>query len=255
MAVGRVERVVSIKRAIKDVMIQGLRDVFTTEYQDSAFKSLRVVHEYPQDPMEYPCIVVRWKGRRYPIAGVGHYEVFPDPLGVYRRWEHRRFEGDFEFEVASLSALERDKLSDALLEVLSFGTLTAALGGLLVRAYGDVNSPYNPMSLLFQINLNTDEPEEGGDSTDLAPWQTEDALIYTSSFTMETTGGYYNAIPSDPAGLQYIESAELLVYIVGDDLPFSVVGDPAQWVYTFSYVDDASVAGKGVISGVDVYTP
>lgn len=258
MALSGTARPVGIKRAIRAAMVEGVRNVFTNTYSgDDEFQSLHVVTDFPIDPTQYPSIIVRYIGERDLAAGVAHREMFPDPFGNERVWMHRRFEGQIEFTVLTLSTLDRDTLGDALHEMLAFGPLTTELGALLVRVYGSSTDPYDPMGLLFQLNMNTDEIDDGGENAQIAPWESEDAMVYSANYTMRVTGGYYNALPS--VDLKFIQNANLFPYTQEDfTLGGSSQGDPSQWSYTFDWYDNDTVVGVGSVpqhADVKVTTP
>lgn len=253
MTVTRSTAVVGFKTAITDVLIQGLRTIFSNTYpNEPGFQSLNVVREFPLTANGYPCIVTKYVGRRVTNAGVGHYEVFPDPSGFLRVWMHRRYEGSFAFTVATLTTLQRDILSDALHEILSFGSITPALDGLLVKAYGEAGDPFSAMNLLFQVNMNTDELDDGGEGVTPTPWQSENALVFTSEYTMEVSGGFYNSPPN--TSIDYISNAQIYPFIDPAQI-VPVTLDAAGWTYTYNYYDQLEVDGAGQISLVETYTP
>lgn len=245
MAVLREEIPASYKTTINRTIVRGLKDVFTLAYPDSQFQNLNIATQYPLSETEYPAIICTYREASIPNAGVGHTEYFPAPDGSLRKWKHRRFEGTMEFMVYTLSPLDRDILSDALVEVLSFGELDALQNNFFVRVYGDIGVEVGTLGLLHQISLNTDRIDAIGESSSIAPWQPEDVLVYTSGYTLECNGGFYNSLRTTPP-LGYIQNAIIEPYI---DLTLIDDLDPNnQWSFVFDYDDSGSIQSTAVIS-------
>jgi len=245
MAVARAEIPVSYKTTINRTVTRALRDVFTSTYPDSDFQNLNIVVDYPLSEAEYPAIICRYREGPIPNAGVGHAEYFPAPDGSIRKWKHRRFEGTMEFLVSTLSPLDRDVLSDALVEILSFGDLDSLLNNFFVRVYGELGVEVGTLGLLHQISLNTDRIDPTGESATIAPWQPEDVMVYTNGYTLQCNGGFYNSYrPS--ASLGYIQNAIIEPYI---DLTLIDDEDPNnQWSFVFDYDDFGAIQSAAVIS-------
>ncbi len=245
MAVLREEIPVSYKTTINRTLVRGLRDVFTNTYPDADFQSLNIVVDYPLTEIEYPAIVCKYREGQIPNAGVGHAEWFPAPDGSLRKWKHRRFEGQIEFAVCTLSPLDRDVLSDALVEVLSFGDLDELQNNFFIRVYGEIGVEVGTLGLLHQISLNTDQINPTGESSSIAPWQPEDVLVYTNGYTIDCHGGFYNTLRTTPP-LGYIQNAIIEPYI---DVDILVDLDPNnQWSFVFDYDDSGSIQSTAVIS-------
>ena len=242
-------------------MIEATRAVFAPERLDPfndpvhyererQFDGLKVTQEYPLQKVDYPCIVLNYQSSLVENAGVGHYEIFPDRDGVLRLWNHNRFEGTLQWNVYALSTLDRDLLADALVEVIRFGRLDTELTtffGIIYPSGGD-----DDYIALTQLMLNSDQMHGGGDSASLAPWQPEDVLVYSTSYTTELHGGYYNVIPSPELG--FWTSIEIMAQMVGENggvvnpIPeFASVGwRPPKW-----YQDGGIVHGVGMPSGTE----
>jgi hypothetical protein len=244
MAVLRTEVPVAYKTTINRTIVMALKEVFTASYPDGDFQNLNITTDYPLTEIEYPAIVVKYNEQRVLNAGVGHREYFEDPFGGLREWGHRRFEGNLEFTIYALSPLDRDVLSDALIEILSFGRLDPLQNNFFIRVYGAEGVDVGVLGLLHQISVNTDEIEAQGEANQIAPWQPEDVLVYTNGYTTECHGGFYNTVrDTDPLG--FIQNSTIIPY-----LDFSLTRDlnpENQWSLVFDYVDSGTVIGKGVI--------
>lgn len=237
--------VASHRRLVLRALVGALRSVFDSDYnRERQLIDLKITAQYPLERVDYPCIVVEYQPQRVINAGVGHEEWFTDANDILRKWHHRRFEGSINFNIFGLSTLDRDILSDALTEVISFGRLDSQLIKFFDSLYG---SPNDPVTLQFtQLMLNADEIDFGGDSASIAPWSPEDLLVYETSATVQLHGGYYNVIPTDE--WHYVSRAKAIPYPEGNQ-----VGElEIPWTNPFEFEDDTSAEGGAVISGDDV---
>lgn len=188
-------RTAQYRRYIVRTMVAALDAGFGNNYdRDRQLINLRVTPEYPKDEIDYPCLVVEYSDGPVTNAGVGHEEWFNDNAGILRKWNHRRFEGTLTFHLFALSTLDRDLLADALIELLSFGRLDSNLTAFFSDVYGDPSAP--PALTFNQIALNTDTINGQGNSTSLAPWRPEDVWVYSTGYSIDCQGGFYNVIPS-----------------------------------------------------------
>lgn len=175
-------------------MCAALTNTFSDTYdRDRQFVDLSISPQLPKKQQEYPCIVVEYEGQTVQNSGIGHEEWFDDTDGNLQKWHHNRFEGNLNFDIYTLSTIDRDTLVDALVEVLRFGRLDAALLPFFTTVYGD---PNDPVELIFnQMMLNVDIVHEHGNSQSPAPWRPEDQLLYTTGVSIDCHGGYYNIVP------------------------------------------------------------
>ena len=252
MAVLRTQAPVGYKTTINRTVVTALRSAFTDAYPEQDFQNLNVAVDYPLTEIEYPAIICRYQEYTIPNAGVGHREYFPDPYGNLREWNHRRYEGSMEFSIYALSTLDRDVLSDALIEIISFGTLNDLLNNFFITVYGAIGVNVGTLGLLHQISLNTDRITAMGESNSIAPWEPEDVLVYTNGYMVQCNGGFYNT-PQTNAPLGLIQNVIMEPYIEGDDPPTD--DDPSnQWSYVFNYDDAGVVQSTAVIGGSQVIT-
>ena len=261
------QNVTSYRRLVLRGIVSALRTVYDGDYyRERQLVDLKVTTQYPLVKVDYPAIVVEYAGQRILNAGVGHEEWFMDDHNILRKWNHRRFEGTLTFSCHALSPLDLDILVDSLVEVLSFGRLDSSLATFFTSIYG---SPSDPVMLAFsQLMLNVDEIQDGGvPSAQIAPWQPEDVLVYSSDISIEIHGGFYNTYPNQE--WSYVTRVTSQPYPQGNvDVVIPISGNPeAEWSNPFEYEDDNTtpdpgnlfsypnwLAGRGVVSGPEYQT-
>lgn len=252
------QNVASHRRLVLRTMVAALQSVFGQSYdRDPQFVGLKITSEFPLVEVDYPCVTIEYEPQRVANAGVGHEEWFVDNDIVLRKWHHRRFEGEVTFNIFGLSSFDRDILSDAVMEVMSFGRLDPNLLPFFTTLYGDPNAPVSPQ--FSQLMLNIDEISFGGDSATIAPWAPEDKMIYSSSLSTEIHGGFYNVLPVDTWG--YVTRASAESYPQGDQTVTIEFSDSEQalpfpdpdtvWTNPLEYDDSNLVTSKSVVSSDD----
>lgn len=210
---------VQYKTLVKRTMVRALRSVFTERFYEDQFKNLHIVPEYPMKKQQYPAIVVRYAGSSVTNAGVGHEEIFYDDAGNLRLWYHRLFTGTVELVCLGTTVLDRDILSDAVMEILSFGWLDDIRGEFFDEVYGDIEDPVSVVTMLNQLHLNTDIITPGTESAAPAPWEPEDTLIYQDSLSVNVLGGFYNGLPAIKIGpVDTVKIVDVSLDIDGSEL-------------------------------------
>jgi hypothetical protein len=108
------------------MIVDALRTTFDESYPEPDFQNAYVSIEYPINPQAYPSVFVDYEDDDPLVrAGVDHHETVNigtdlDPVLVqYTRW---LFKGTATFTVVALSSLERDRLFDQMVRVISFGS-------------------------------------------------------------------------------------------------------------------------------------
>ena len=261
------QNVTSYRRLVVRGIVNALKGVYDGGYyRERQLQNLKVTTQYPLVKVDYPAIVVEYAGQRILNAGVGHEEWFMDDQNILRKWNHRRFEGTLTFSCHALSPLDLDILVDSLVELLSFGRLDSSLSTFFTDIYG---SPNDPVMLAFsQLMLNVDEIQDGGvPSAQIAPWQPEDVLVYSTDISIVIHGGFYNTYPNQE--WSYVTAVKSEPYPQGEVdvvLPFDTHPDDA-FSNPFEYEDDNStpdpgnlfvtpnwLTGEGVVSGAEYQT-
>jgi hypothetical protein len=246
------QNVASHSRLVYENIIAGLRAAFDDGYtRDPQLTDLRIAQSYPNKKIDYPSIVVEYSPQRNVAAGVGHMEVFPDPRGFTRKWQHRRFEGTLTLTAYALSTLDRDLLCDAIAEVLGFGRLNSQLNRFFEVVYPsdrdleDMTAPGEDYAwrLFSQLMLDTDSLTAVGNGAEIAPWQPEDLLVYSGGWALNIHGGYYNTI--ERVDWSRLNKVEIMAFTEGPD------PQPPPFVAEFSLdYEDAGVArGQAVVRG------
>jgi hypothetical protein len=147
----------------------------------------------------------------------------------FRRFKHLLYTGDLEFTILALSTLDRDLISDSIVEILMLGDLQPWTNQWLTRVYRpDPN--LEPASVEHFININTDTLEPSGESQAPVPWEAEDQLIYTVSYRTNVLGELYSRAPSQEV-FGFVERVETYPYDpwVGEPVPNPHPEDPEPW--------------------------
>lgn len=270
--------IASYRRLVYRRIIDALRSVFDPgpdvygdpqHYtRDRQLDGLKITQEYPLKKIDYPCIVVQYQSSGVYNAGVGHEEWFYDPDGIWRKWNHSRFEGTLYFYIYALSTLDRDIVADALVEVIRFGRLESDTEPFFRMIYPEGDSDFLNLE---QLMLDSDQVRGGSDSASLAPWQPEDVLVYSTSYSVELHGGYYNTHPKKTWPVY--TAIEILAYPTDDygglltKFPdYAGVGwnPPRLWTDAetihgtgtlsgapFVFTDSRVITGTGLLSGIE----
>lgn len=236
-------QVVRYKTYLKESIIEALKPVFTS-HADNLLRDTKITVEFPFTEAHFPSIVVRFYEREIKNAGIAHQEFFEDPnsAGRYIRYRHVLYNGDIEFAVYALSSLERDIISDSLVQILTMGDVESYTNQFLNRIYLP-NPNSEPASVDHMINLNTDHISGFGETQAPAPWDPEDVFVYQTAYRIPVFGEFYSRTPAQ-TNYGIIERVDTFPYMgdlgesvpdppwpgpdkqygTGDDLP-----DPAPW--------------------------
>ena len=117
---------INYKMETKRAVVKSLQNVFhNTEEYFPGYKSSELLTgchisiEYPQRPEQYPSIIVGFREKELKSAGIGHYEVIEDTVAI-QRWI---FQGTIAIEIFALTSMDRDFISDSVVNMLSFGRI------------------------------------------------------------------------------------------------------------------------------------
>ena len=218
MTLQRTETPTRFKTNVTRQLVQAMRDTMQSNLFQTDFPTgINVVNVYPLTEVQYPAVIVTFLPTNNETAGIGHEEVFNDINGQPRTWQHRRFEGTVSFTAVALDPIDRDVLSDAVVDALSFSHFTdsPALAAFFTR----MQQTPDAIGTVFQVNLTSDRIIPGGTSVSIAPWQPEDVLLYEEVWSVAVMGGYYNTVLSEWPG--YIMDA-----YIDDPFMQSFAADP-----------------------------
>src|SRR3954470_14732242 len=123
------EKTIPYKTYIKTSLVESIRAVFD-RHPDPKLRSqtekgirigTKVSIEYPTSQTQYPSIVIRFFERSIENMGIAHVEyLYVDSFHNFVwPFRHYRYSGDIEFGIYALSSLDRDLISDALIQTLA----------------------------------------------------------------------------------------------------------------------------------------
>lgn len=229
---------VRYKTYLKESIREALENAFSG-HPDDLLNGTQVVIDFPMTEAEYPSIVIRFYGRTVNQAGVAHYEFLEIPrtpeqeeagvAPVWRKFRHLIYTGDLEFGVYALTSLDRDLISDTLVEILQMADLEPWTNELLKRIY-QPGPEDEPADQEHYVNINTDSLTEFGEQQQPVPWEAEDQLLYTTSYRMQVMGEFYSRVlPSPVFGI--VEQVDIYPYMgfLGEPVPDPHPEDPQPW--------------------------
>lgn len=220
------EKTIPYKTYIKQSLVEALRSVFNG-HVDEVLRKTRVTIEYPNEHAAYPAIIVRFFERDIKNAGVGHSEILTID-GQDFRFKHYFYTGDIEFAIHALSSLDRDLISDSLIQTIGMGDLTAYTNRFFERIYPDDFSEH-PKAEFNYININTDTISGFGETQTPAPWLDEDLLVYQTSYRVSIGGEFYSLPPETSQAVGYVEEVDDYPYREDEEVPTGRADDPAEW--------------------------
>lgn len=113
-------------------------------------------------------------------------------------YHHSLYHGDIALEVYGLSSVDRDKVADALVEIVQMGVVGAEGKSFQERIYDTIGlSPYSQWHF---IAVNTDLFKGYGEREEIAPWMPEDTWVYRAEYRVPIIGEFYSITPKQGAG-------------------------------------------------------
>lgn len=212
------ETTIRYKTYLKRSLVSAMKTVFRN-HPDELLQRTKVTIESPTSEIDFPAIVVRFFERDFYNAGVGHIEkVIVDGHGYH--FKHYLYSGDIEFAVYCLSSLDRDLVSDSIIQTLTMGELEAYTDPFAKRIYPSSEEVRD--SDLHFMNLNTDRIQGFGESQVPVPWAAEDDIVYMTSYRIGVFGECYSL----PPGLSYELVERVIRYPYLQDAEAVPQGDP-----------------------------
>jgi hypothetical protein len=222
------EKTVPYKTWIKRSVVEALRQVFN-DHVDELLRETKTTIEYPNEEAKYPAVVVRFYERQIKNAGIAHEEFIQlEEGGASFKFKHYFYEGDLELVIHALSSVDRDLISDSIVQTIGMGELEEYTRRFFDRIYTDVTQ--FPEANWNHLNINSDILSGFGETQKPAPWLPEDTLVYQSSYRIGIGGGFYSLPPELGGGLDYIEEVDTYPYIVGLEPKPTGADDPATWI-------------------------
>lgn len=174
---------INYKMEIKRAVVRSFQTVFHDvdkyfpEYTSSELlTNSHITIEYPQKPEQYPSLIVGFKERELKSAGVGHYEIIADN-SVIQRW---LFEGTISVEVFALTSMDRDFISDSVVNMLSFGRIE----GFSFREHIE-----NSSNVDLQLSVGSLSPMAEQTMSGVS-WGLTDQRIYTVGYEFGCMGAF-----------------------------------------------------------------
>jgi hypothetical protein len=174
---------ISYKMEVKRVIVRSLQNVFKNveEYfpgYDSSklLTDSHITIEYPQRPEQYPSMIVGFREQTLKAGGIAHSEVVEDTV-VIQRW---LFTGQIRIEIFALTSMDRDFISDSLVNMLSFSRIE----GFPFRDYVEANSGVDLQLSVGALNPIAEDTMSG------VSWGLTDQRIYTAGYEFGCLGAF-----------------------------------------------------------------
>jgi hypothetical protein len=221
------EKTVRYKTYFKRAITEGLVATFAS-HPDEILRQTNVTVEYPNKKEHYPAVLIRFNEREVRNAGVGHVEfLYDDDEIVKHKYRHSFYTGNLMLTVYSLSTLDRDLISDTLVGAIQMADTAAYTKLFWDRLYAPSATTY-PDAVNNFVNLNHDLITASGEGQMPPPWQTEDEMLFTCSYSVPVFGEFYSVPPTTT--LANITKVNIYPYIGGLESVPTGVDDPSPWV-------------------------
>lgn len=161
-----------------------LRKTFDTDYPDLPFKLVYTGPEFQMEATKYPAIYIVYQESNIKNAGLGHRLHAIDTDGTDRLLNQAIAQGAVQFTAMALTAFERDALLDALSDLLIFSKEGASAKNTFWKEITDED--------FLWLTINTGSVSPGGVSTTQAPWQSENDIIFTGSYSCQLEAEFYS---------------------------------------------------------------
>jgi hypothetical protein len=219
------EKTIKYKTYVKTAMVEALKPVFQ-DHVDKNLQNTNVTIEYSKERQSFPSVIVKFYESEIYNAGVGHEEHIESDSGQIWKFKHYMYKGSIEFMIYALSALDRDLISDTLVQTIAMGNLSAYTNNFFHRIYPP-DSAEVPDSAGHFININSDVITGFGESSTNVPWNAEDELLYTISYRVDVWGEFYSLPPDMP--YPYVSEVFAYPYTTGEERPLGIDKTDTDW--------------------------
>lgn len=231
------QHTIRYKTLLKQSVVEALEAVFK-DHPDKLLKDTKVRLQSSFKEVDYPTVVLNYHEQDVSDAGVGHYEKAQDAAsGLWYRRRRKHYHGTLEFTISALSTLDRDIISDAMVEAMMMPDIHAYTDFFLSRIYRQEeferlkNMPAGSLGTAHYfhfINLGNQRLTGSGESAVPNPWGAEDVLLYQTSYSMPVFGEVLSLPPTILYNL--LEEVRSYPYVGGiEPVPTGTV-DPALWL-------------------------
>ena len=176
---------ISYKLELKRLVVNEFRNYFYNISVSNTINNVNCTLEYPNTPEKYPAVIVGYTEKTVHNAGLSHLEN--DGNLSQERW---LFEGDVKVEVRALTNLERDYVSDHIVNLFAFGSF------LSLPFENDI---FGSSFIDLQVNLKTLAPT-GEQTMAGVTWGLTDSRIYSCGYDFKVLGAFISPSEYD----QYI---------------------------------------------------
>lgn len=194
---------INYKMEIKRAVVTAFQAVFNDEtryypgYKSSELLTKsHITIEYPQRPEQYPSLIIGFQERELKNAGIAHIDDYEQY--VAQKW---LFQGMITVEIFALTSMDRDFISDSVVNMLSFGRV-------LGKPFRRMIEEEARVDLQLSVGSLTPTAEE---TMSGVSWGLTDQRIYTVGYSFGCLGGFDSgAIRQD-----YIDGVQIDTTYVG----------------------------------------
>ncbi len=231
------QHTIRYKTLLKQSVVEALEAVFE-DHPDRLLEDTKVRLQSSFKEVDYPTIVLNYNEQDISDSGIGHYERAQDTVsGLWYRRRRKRYHGTLQFTVSALSTLDRDIISDALVETIMMPDMHVYTDFFMSRIYRQEefewlkDMPEGSIGTAHYyhfINIGNQQLSAGGESAIPNPWGAEDVLIYQTSYSIPVMGEVMSLPPAVLYNL--LEEVRPYPYVGGiEPVPTGTV-DPAPWI-------------------------
>jgi hypothetical protein len=211
---------INYKMEVKRAVVKAFQAVFHNEneyypgYKSSELLTKsHITIEYPQRPEQYPSLIVGFQESELKSAGIGHLDTYGDGT-VAQKW---LFFGKITVEIFALTSMDRDFISDSVVNMLSFGRVM----GIPFRRMIEQESRVD-----LQLSVGSLEPV-AEQTMSGASWGLTDQRIYTVGYNFGCMGGFDSGVIT----YDYLSGIEIDTRYVGgqfQDVNVSIPPKPTE---------------------------
>lgn len=199
---------INYKMEVKRSVVTAFQAVFNNQetyfpgYKSSELlTNSHITIEYPQRPEQYPSLIIGFQERSLKSAGISHIDYY-DENNIAQKWY---FEGLITLEIFALTSMDRDFISDSVVNMLSFGRVMNVPFRKIIESEARVD---------LQLSIGSLEPIAEQTMSGVS-WGLTDQRIYTVGYNFGCLGTF-------DSGSIYQE------YVEGIQIDTTYVGGPFQ---------------------------
>jgi hypothetical protein len=174
---------INYKMEVKRSVVTAFQKVFNNQetyfpgYKSSELLTgSHITIEYPQKPEQYPSLIIGFQERTLKSAGIAHIDYYNDN-NIAQKWY---FEGTINLEIFSLTSMDRDFISDSVVNMLSFGRVMNVPFRRLIEGEAKVD---------LQLSIGSLEPVAEQTMSGVS-WGLTDQRIYTVGYNFGCIGTF-----------------------------------------------------------------